>query len=164
MEQLHNYYDIIDFNEKNNIIKVKFKDHPQPIDIVLTIDALDNTYVIGEDLHNYIMTFQPVIHPIPRKKIPAKNKEEIYKLVNKKEKDKIDLRNISDGLIIKRNMILMSSDWSQLQDANDSLEEDEKILWKEYRQKLRDMTDQPGWPLDVDWPKRPHTLETIIYE
>jgi hypothetical protein len=49
MEQLHNYYDIIDFNEKNNIIKVKFKDHPQPIDIVLTIDALDNTYVIGED-------------------------------------------------------------------------------------------------------------------
>jgi hypothetical protein len=61
-------------------------------------------------------------------------------------------------------MILMSSDWSQLQDANDSLEEDEKILWKEYRQKLRDMTDQPGWPLDVDWPKRPHTLETIIYE
>jgi hypothetical protein len=164
MEQLHKYYDIIDFNDKIDTIKVQFKNSNSPFDIIIPIDALDNTYLTGEDLHKYIMTFLPVDRPAPGKKIAAKNKEEIHKLVNKKEKDKLDVFNESMRLRNKRNILLLNSDWTQIADANQNLDEEDKVEWKNYRQKLRDITNQPGWPLDIDWPKRLHRLEVTIYE
>lgn len=50
-----------------------------------------------------------------------------------------------------RNEKLASSDWTQLPDVPI----DTKQAWATYRQALRDITSQQGFPTDVVWPDRP---------
>ena len=50
-----------------------------------------------------------------------------------------------------RNSKLAQSDWTQLEDAPKA----QQSQWRAYRQALRDVTKQPGWPTDVDWPQSP---------
>lgn len=49
-----------------------------------------------------------------------------------------------------RNRRLASCDWTQLADAPV-----DKAAWAAYRQALRDVPDQPGFPLNVTWPSEP---------
>lgn len=58
----------------------------------------------------------------------------------------------SDIRII-RNAKLAASDWTQISD--NSLKEEEKIAWSEYRNKLRDITDLFFDPDNVVWPTEP---------
>lgn len=51
----------------------------------------------------------------------------------------------------RRSMLLAESDWTQLPDVP----LDTKNSWSSYRQLLRDITDHPGFPLDVVWPEKP---------
>lgn len=50
----------------------------------------------------------------------------------------------------KRDVELIKSDWTQLADAPITYEE--KVLWTNYRQKLRDIPSQAGFPWKVVWP------------
>lgn len=50
----------------------------------------------------------------------------------------------------KRNQLLLASDWTQLPDAPVAT----KAQWAEYRQALRDITEQPD-PFSVVWPSPP---------
>lgn len=54
-------------------------------------------------------------------------------------------------VLAKRSAFLSSSDWTQLPDV--PLETKEE--WATYRQALRDITEQPGYPTDITWPERP---------
>ena len=54
-------------------------------------------------------------------------------------------------LLAERKAKLVATDWTQLPDV--PLET--KQAWAEYRQALRDVTDQPGYPTDVVWPTPP---------
>lgn len=49
-----------------------------------------------------------------------------------------------------RDAKLLQSDWTQTEDAPV-----DKTAWKIYRQALRDITAQPGFPEAVIWPQRP---------
>lgn len=49
-----------------------------------------------------------------------------------------------------RNALLASSDWTQVADAPV-----DKTLWATYRQALRDISSQSGFPLNVIWPEQP---------
>jgi hypothetical protein len=51
----------------------------------------------------------------------------------------------------KRAQLLQSSDWTQLPDVPLAT----KQAWATYRQALRDITIQPGYPLTIDWPVAP---------
>jgi hypothetical protein len=53
----------------------------------------------------------------------------------------------------KRDALLASSDWTQLPDS--PLSGDARTAWAAYRQALRDITDQEGFPGEVDWPDAP---------
>ena len=55
------------------------------------------------------------------------------------------------GVLLKRQMLLFGSDWTQLPDVPLATKE----AWATYRQALRDITKQPGFPLDVTWPVAP---------
>ena len=46
---------------------------------------------------------------------------------------------------------LQSSDWTQLADSTVDSQ-----AWAEYRQQLRDLSKQPGFPDDVVWPTAPN--------
>jgi len=51
----------------------------------------------------------------------------------------------------QRNELLVQSDWTQLPDVP----LDTKSAWAAYRQDLRDITSQPGYPFDIVWPIPP---------
>jgi hypothetical protein len=53
----------------------------------------------------------------------------------------------------RRNVLLAASDWTQLPDAQ--LEAGVLDAWTQYRQLLRDVTTQPGFPANVAWPTAP---------
>lgn len=63
----------------------------------------------------------------------------------------IDASNCNVLAINKRNRLLAASDWTQLPDVPLATKE----VWATYRQALRDITDQPGYPLEVVWPVAP---------
>jgi hypothetical protein len=51
----------------------------------------------------------------------------------------------------QRNQMLASSDWTQLLDSPEA----NKATWATYRQALRDVTTQSGFPWEVTWPTEP---------
>lgn len=50
----------------------------------------------------------------------------------------------------KRNILLPESDWTQVADAPV-----DKSAWASYRQALRDLPQQAGFPVTIDWPVKP---------
>lgn len=52
---------------------------------------------------------------------------------------------------IKRDTLLNNTDWTQLPDVP----EETKQKWSVYRQALRDITKQEGYPNTVTWPTEP---------
>jgi hypothetical protein len=64
-------------------------------------------------------------------------------------------QSIVDSKIVevqnKRYKLLVESDWTVLPDA-----QTDKEAWTTYRQVLRDITLQSGYPLNVNWPEKPN--------
>jgi hypothetical protein len=54
------------------------------------------------------------------------------------------------GVREDRNKRLADCDWTQLADAPG-----DKTAWTSYRQSLRDVSSQDGFPWDVTWPDKP---------
>jgi len=50
----------------------------------------------------------------------------------------------------QRNALLAESDWTQVADAPADAH-----AWAAYRQALRDVPEQSGFPGDIDWPSKP---------
>lgn len=53
----------------------------------------------------------------------------------------------------KRDKLLLDTDWTQTLDA--PIDEDTKAAYREYRQALRDIPEQEGFPMDITWPELP---------
>lgn len=52
-----------------------------------------------------------------------------------------------------RNLLIKASDWTQLADS--PLSAEDKSAWATYRQALRDIPSQEGFPTTVEWPLAP---------
>ena len=52
-----------------------------------------------------------------------------------------------------RDELLTETDWTQVVDS--ALSEEQKEEYRIYRQALRDITDQPGFPYEINWPTKP---------
>jgi hypothetical protein len=66
-----------------------------------------------------------------------------YEQAQRTDNKAVEVRNI-------RNNKLTQSDWTQLSDSPA-----DKVSWATYRQALRDISGQPGFPWDVAWPVEP---------
>lgn len=51
----------------------------------------------------------------------------------------------------RRDSLLAASDWTQAPDVPPGVRE----KWTAYRSALRDLPNQPGFPMDVEWPASP---------
>ena len=71
----------------------------------------------------------------------------VVKTPEEKEQDKITK---ATKVRQERNKRLTASDWTQLADAPV-----DKDAWAQYRQALRDVTSQEGFPWQVTWPSTP---------
>ena len=56
----------------------------------------------------------------------------------------------SDNIRAERDRRLVKSDWSQLSDAPV-----DSAAWSTYRQELRDLPSQSGFPFNITWPTQP---------
>ena len=66
--------------------------------------------------------------------------------------DELSARDAAQAAQVRaqRNRLLTATDYTQLADAPvDSL------AWATYRQQLRDVPEQAGFPWEVDWPQEP---------
>ena len=54
-----------------------------------------------------------------------------------------------------RNRKLAESDWTQGADVQAAMDDATKKAWADYRQALRDVPKQPGFPTDITWPTAP---------
>ena len=58
----------------------------------------------------------------------------------------------ADEVRTERNQKLAESDWTQLPDAKTAVDTE---AWATYRQQLRNITEQTGFPWNIEWPVRP---------
>jgi hypothetical protein len=65
------------------------------------------------------------------------------------EQDERQAENIRDS----RNGKLSASDWTQIADV--PLTTEQRAEWATYRQLLRDLTAQQGFPWEITWPAKP---------
>jgi len=72
-------------------------------------------------------------------------------LVDQTEED-LQLINLRHSITVRsqRNELLRMSDWTQIADAPVN-----QTAWATYRQALRDIPQQDGFPLSVIWPEEP---------
>lgn len=63
------------------------------------------------------------------------------------------LEEKTQQILSERNFLLTESDWTILPDAPFTAAKKKK--WKEYRQALRDITKQKGFPENVVFPEKP---------
>jgi hypothetical protein len=61
--------------------------------------------------------------------------------------------NLPINLRNQRNELLSKCDWTQVVDSPLTVEQ--KTAWATYRQALRDVTKQSGFPTNVNWPTQP---------
>ena len=71
---------------------------------------------------------------------------------NTKRDEELLQRNITqtNAVRVARNNMLKDSDWTQLVDSPA-----DKTAWATYRQALRDVTAQAGFPWTITWPDAP---------
>ena len=59
---------------------------------------------------------------------------------------------VAADVIAIRDALLIDTDWTQLPDVP----EETRALWADYRQALRDVPQQDGFPHDINWPEKPN--------
>jgi hypothetical protein len=92
-------------------------------------------YILGP-----VFTGRPATDTEPAQ--TAAEQEAAYKTAKDEEQAK--------SVRTSRNDKLKECDWTQISDATVN-----KYLWAAYRQALRDVTAQVGFPWNVDWPTQP---------
>lgn len=60
---------------------------------------------------------------------------------------------LAEGVRLRRDYLLSQSDWIVAKNTEAGTPVPEN--WKTYRQALRDVTSQSGFPRDVVWPQKP---------
>lgn len=58
---------------------------------------------------------------------------------------------LAEAARIHRDSLLRESDWTQLPDV----EKETRLRWVPYRQALRDIPQQEGFPAGIEWPPQP---------
>jgi hypothetical protein len=82
----------------------------------------------------------------------AKTGEETYRPFTEEEiaARQPTLEKLAFKARIQRNKLLVESDWTQVLDAPL-----DQTAWAIYRQELRDITSQLGFPTTIIWPVKP---------
>lgn len=82
-------------------------------------------------------------------------------LVEPASEEEIQQRTENEASVVrsKRNTDLLSCDWTQLPDSPV-----DPTPWEVYRQALRDITKQPGFPWNINWPVPPNAPAPPITE
>lgn len=90
------------------------------------------------------MTYTVCVDGIAREATP----EEVAQIETDKSQRP---QHLAQTIRLERNARLAACDWTQGKDIADNI----SAAWAAYRQALRDIPAQPGFPADVVWPAQP---------
>lgn len=65
--------------------------------------------------------------------------------------NEITLQAMRNGYRVRRNTFLAETDWTQAGDIPQAIRD----KWIPYRQALRDVPQQAGFPENIQWPTKP---------
>ena len=145
-------YTIIGFNSNNSNISLSFngitRNFPLPI--------VNGVYPIGQELTSLLDTYvEGATNPEPV--VIASNLSDIQSLVVQVTPPAAQLQyNRTKYITSVRDNLLRSTDYTQLPDIG--LSPTEVSNWVLYRQGLRNIPQQPGFPNIVSWPIPPTPL------
>lgn len=118
----------------------------EPEELELNISS-DSSYIEGEyhpKLY-YMKNGQPVLKPANPYEYGIFNYiTEIWEFDNSAA---------SESIRARRNQLLAESDWTDTYSASTRLSNYSE--WQTYRQALRDITQQSGYPTNINWPQQP---------
>jgi hypothetical protein len=107
----------------------------------------NEAYINGffTDTDYYVENNQPQVIP------PKPSKYSIFDYTTKQwiSDESLAIADVTQ----KRNALLYSSDWTQI--PNNPLTAEQQAAWATYRQELRDISKQSGYPFNVIWPTPP---------
>jgi hypothetical protein len=122
-------------------------------DIIRSQITQDPNYPVGEgqrlvkdEIPEYDTTTKYIVRVTP---VPAEQDYVEYQIKDITYTDE----ELSDNALGRRGKELSESDWTQLPDV--PLTESQVNSWREYRQALRDITEQSGYPRNINWPAKP---------
>lgn len=110
----------------------------------------------GETLESVIAMYAPIANWEQAKKQTVAPKEGVKGTITAPAPVAPTAQEIA---IEQRNFMLAMSDWSQLPDV--PMDEEVRAAWVSYRQALRDITTQPGFPDAITWPVKPGAAAPI---
>lgn len=151
-------YSIVAFNSSLGQILV---DYVNPVDggvwrYAIDLPITEGKYPEGSALAEVIQANAPVWQVERHALVSiASNAGSIAALVAKQAQESVNQSVLSDAEVArnKRNTLLALSDWTQVADYPYSAESQK--AWAIYRQQLRDITTQVGFPTGIMWPESP---------
>jgi hypothetical protein len=135
-----------------------FSKFPEDTDVALlfpdTVLALENGLELVEVEFQSEPQFDAKVEKIQRAAQPSLvNGKWIYPyqvVALTPEEQRVNIEAQSKLIRAQRDQHLKDSDFSQLTDSPV-----DKATWAVYRQNLRDLTKQPGFPWTITWPEQP---------
>lgn len=102
----------------------------------VTGDELANLSWAGYPDHGFLTEEQALAHGVSQEALDAA----------------LEVASSAEGDVVRaeRNKRLSACDWTQMPDATV-----DKEVWVTYRNALRDVTNQAGFPWSVTWPEQP---------
>lgn len=120
------------------------------------VDGIFSCKVVGEDGEEYGYTVTPY-DDVP-------HGQELHALLSGKYADQVQPATEEEiydyyagDILMVRASRLKETDWI----ANGDVQLENQIEWLQYRQDLRDITDQEGYPREVVWPTIPTRTKSI---
>jgi hypothetical protein len=131
------YYTIV--NANGDIVRSQITDDPNyPVG--------EGQRLVKDQVPDYDSLTQYIVRVIP---VPAGQDYVEYQVKDITYTDE----ELAAEAISRRDSELLKSDWTQLPDV--ALTETQVNSWREYRQALRDITEQSGYPRNINWPVKP---------
>jgi hypothetical protein len=121
------------------------KAHPNksfPKDILTNILEADGVYVIKETMHP---TVDKNTHTYSWE-VQSINGVWTQVWSTKQQDETVAAKNVRE----ERDRLLVKSDWTQVADSPVDL-----VSWGIYREALRNIPNQEGFPFNVEWPQKP---------
>lgn len=150
-------FKIIKFDQNTGIATVRFNDTSAPVAIVIPVE--NSQFITGPSLELYIMGFKPV-DIITTDVSSIENISDIISMVQEDTIIPPSEVEMASSIRKRRDNLLLLTDFTQLPDSPLSPEIKEQYV--QYRQLLRDITEQQTFPLSVEWPTKPVEFVTPV--
>lgn len=137
MPRMPLYYTVLD--EQGNIVRSQITQDPN-------YEVGVQQRLVKDQIPDYDSETQYIVRVTP---VPAGQDHVEYQIVD----HVYTTQQLDQSAREKRQVRLQKTDWTQLTDAD--LTETQRTAWAVYRQALRDLPAQPGWPANINWPVQP---------